>query len=42
MNLTEPLPFRQGAPPELADTAAKGVEAGIVAPENAALLSNRI
>jgi hypothetical protein len=40
MNLTEPLPFERGAPPELADTAAQGVEAGIVAPENAALLSN--
>jgi hypothetical protein len=40
MNLTEPLPFERGTAPELGDAAAQGIEAGIVAPENAALLTN--
>jgi hypothetical protein len=40
MNLTEPLPFERTAPASGGDTVSQAVQAGALAPENAALLTN--
>ena len=40
MDLTQPLPFERGAPPDVSDAASQNVAAGTMQPENAAVLSN--